>query len=82
MAADLRAELVVISQGPLEAQVQLAGLRYFAVADATPPHRLIGLQGFPVGDRITDPRVKAPPPARTLGELPGEMREPARWPAG
>ena len=73
MASDLRAELVVISQGPLEAQVQLAGLRYFAVADATPPHRLIGLQGFPVGDRITNPLVKAPPPARTLGELPGEM---------
>ncbi len=73
MAADLRAELVVISQGPLEAQVQLAGLRYFAVADATAPHRLIGLLGFPVGDRITNPLVKAPPPARTLGELPGEM---------
>ena len=73
MAADLRTDLVVISQGPLEAQVQLAGLRYFAAADATPPHRLIGLQGFPVGDRITNPLVKAPPPPRTLGELPGEM---------
>ena len=73
MAADLRAELVVISQGPLEAQVQLAGLRYFAAADATPPHRLIGLQGFPVGDRITNPLVKAPPPVRTLGELPSEL---------
>ena len=75
MAADLRAELVVVSQGPLEAQVQLAGLRYFAAADATPPHRLIGLQGFPVGDRITNPLVKAPPPARTLGELPGGMAD-------
>ena len=73
MAADLRAELVVLSAAPLEAVVQLAGLRYYAAADATPPHRLIGLQGFPVGDRITDPRVKAPPPPRTLGELPGEM---------
>jgi CubicO group peptidase (beta-lactamase class C family) len=73
MAADLRAELVVISAAPLEAQVQLSGLRYLAAADATPPHRLIGLRGFPVGDRITDPRVKAPPPARILGEPPGEM---------
>jgi CubicO group peptidase (beta-lactamase class C family) len=73
MAADLRAELVVIRAAPLEAYVQLAGLRYVAVADATPPHRLTGLRGFPVGDGITDPRVKAPPPARTLGELPGEM---------
>jgi CubicO group peptidase (beta-lactamase class C family) len=73
MAADLRADLVVISQGTLEAQVQLAGLRYFAAADATPPHRLTGLQGFPVGDRITNPLVKAPPPPRTLGELPGQV---------
>jgi CubicO group peptidase (beta-lactamase class C family) len=73
MAADLRAELVIISQAPLEAQVQLAGLRYYAAADPAPPHRLIGLRGFPVGDRIADPRVKAPPPARTLGEPPDEM---------
>ena len=73
MAADLRAELIVLSAAPLEAVVQLAGLRYYAVADATPPHRLAGLRGFPLGDRITDPRVKAPPSPRTLGELPGEM---------
>ncbi len=73
MAADLRTELVVISAAPLEAVVHLAGLRYFAAADSEPPHRLIGLRGFPLGDRITDPRVKAPPPARTLGELPGEL---------
>ena len=73
MAADLRAELVVISAAPLEAQVQLAGLRFFVAADVTPPHRLIGLRGFPLGDRITDPRVKTPPPVRTFGELPGEM---------
>ena len=73
MAADLRAELVVLSAAPLEAVVQLAGLRYFAVADAAPPHRLAGLRGFPLGDRITDPRVKAPPSARTLGEPPGEV---------
>ena len=73
MAADLRKELVVISQRPLEAQIQLGGLRYIAAADAAPPHRLIGLWGFPVGDRITDPRVKAPPPARTLGDPPAEI---------
>ena len=73
MAADLRAELVVISAAPLEAHIQLGGLRYIAAADAEPPHRLIGLRGFPLGARITDPRVKAPPPPRTLGELPSEM---------
>ena len=73
MAADLRAELVVISQAPLEAQVQLAGLRYIAAADADAAAPADRPAGFPVGDRITDPRVKAPPPARTLGELPGEI---------
>ena len=73
MAADLRAELVVLSAAPLEAVVQLAGLRYYAAADATPPYRLIGLQGFPLGGRITDPRAKAPLPGRTLGEPPGEV---------
>ncbi len=80
MAADLRAELVVIRATPLEAVVHLAGLRYFATAGATPPHRLIGLRGFPFGDRITDPRVKAPPPACTLGELPSEL--PGELPGG
>ena len=43
-----------------EVQVQLAGQRYVAVAAAEPPHRLVGLRGFVLGDRITDPRVKAP----------------------
>ena len=53
--------------------MQLAGLRFVAAADAAPPHRLIGLRGFPLGDRVTDPRVKAPPPARTLGAPPDEI---------
>jgi CubicO group peptidase (beta-lactamase class C family) len=68
IAADLRTELVVIGQAPLEVQVQLAGHRYVAVAGSVPPHRLTGLRGFVLGERITDPRIKAPPPARTLGE--------------
>ena len=67
IAADLRTELVVIRQAPLEAQVELAGQRYVAVADSVPPHRLIGLRGFVPGERITDPRLKAPRPSRTLG---------------
>ncbi len=73
MAADLRGELVVIGARPLDAVVQLAGLRYYATADAAPPHRLTGLRGVPFGDRITDPRVKAPPPVSTLGEPPDEI---------
>ena len=66
----LRGELVVISQAPFEAQVDLAGLRLVAAADAAPPHRLIGLRGFPLGDRVTDPRVKDPRPARIHGDPP------------
>jgi hypothetical protein len=66
----LRGELVVISQAPLEAQVDLAGLRLVAAADAAPPHRLIGLRGFPLGDRVTDPRVKDPRSARIHGDPP------------
>lgn len=73
IAPDLRTELVVIRQAPLEALVQLAGLRYVAVADAAPPHRLTGLRGFVLGERITDSRIKTPPPARTLGDPPEEI---------
>ena len=75
MAADLRAELVVIGQAPLEVQVQLAGQRYVAVADPVPPHRLIGLRGFVLGERITDPRLTTPRPSRTLGQPPDGMGE-------
>ena len=66
-APDLREELVVIGQAPLQAHVQLAGMRYLAEVDAHPPHRLTGLRGFPLAERITDPRLTAPPPARTHG---------------
>jgi CubicO group peptidase (beta-lactamase class C family) len=72
-AADLRSELTVIGQAPLEAQVQLAGLRYVAIAAPEPPHRLIGLRGFPLAERITDPRIKAPPPVRAAGRPPHEL---------
>ena len=72
-AADLRAELTVIRQAPNEAQVQLAGLRYVAIVTPEPPHRLIGLRGFPLAERIADPRVKAPPPVRAAGRPPHDI---------
>ena len=75
VAAALREEPVVIGQAPLSARVQLAGLEVFASVEADPPHRLTGLQGYPLGGRITDTRVTAPPPARTLGDVPAEMAE-------
>jgi CubicO group peptidase (beta-lactamase class C family) len=72
-AADLRTELIVIGQAPLEAHVQLAGVRYLAAVDDQPPHRLMALQGFPLAGRITDSRVTAPPPARSLGPAPAPV---------
>jgi CubicO group peptidase (beta-lactamase class C family) len=75
LAADLRSELIVIGQTPLQANVQLAGLRYFAAAAPEPPHRLTGLRGFPLAERLRDPRVKHPPPARILGEPPATIRQ-------
>jgi CubicO group peptidase (beta-lactamase class C family) len=73
VAADLREEPIVIGQAPLSAHVQLGGLEVFAAAEADPPHRLIGLQAPATGRPITDPRVAAPPPARTLGDVPTAM---------
>jgi CubicO group peptidase (beta-lactamase class C family) len=74
--SDLREELVVIGQAPLQAHVQLAGMRYLAVVDADPPHRLTGLRGFPVAERITDPRLTAPPPAHIYGTRPDQAEAP------
>jgi CubicO group peptidase (beta-lactamase class C family) len=73
VAADLREELIVIGQAPLSARVQLAGLEVFASVDADPPHRLTGLYASPTGRRITDTRVAAPSPVRTLGDVPAAM---------
>lgn len=69
-AADLQGELTVISQVPLEAVVQLSGARYVAIVTPEPPHRLIGLRGFTLAERITDTRLKETPPVRTAGRPP------------
>jgi CubicO group peptidase (beta-lactamase class C family) len=75
MAATLREDLVVVGQAPLQAQIELAGMRYVAAVDADPPHRLTGLRAIPLGKRITDPRATAPPPARIQGEPGGNIQE-------
>ena len=72
-APDLREELIVIGQAPLEAHVQLAGMRYLATVDDHPPHRLTGLRGFPLAERITDPRLTAPPPVHIYGATPDKI---------
>jgi hypothetical protein len=72
-AANLRGEPTVIRQVPFEAQVQLAGLRYVAVTTPEPPHRLVGVRGFPLAERITDSRLKERPPVRSAGQPPPEI---------
>ena len=57
VAADLRGEIVVISQAPLGTQVRIASLEIFASAAAEPPQRLTGLQAVPRVGHITDTRV-------------------------
>ena len=69
-AGDLRGELAVLGQGPLEAQVRLADVEYLVVVEPEPPHRIAGLHAMPLGRRVRDPRVTAPAPVRTLGEVP------------
>lgn len=72
MAVDLREEVVVADFSPLAVQVQLAGWQVHVVADARPPHRLKAVNRFPLGRRITDPRVAAPV-TRTFGEVPAAV---------
>jgi len=76
LAADLRdGELAVIGQTAVQAYVELAGMRYIAVTEDEPPHRLTGLRGLPVGSRVHDPRVTGPAPVRTQGQVPAGLEE-------
>jgi hypothetical protein len=76
VAADLRdGELAVIGQTPVQAYVELTGMRYIAVAEAEPPHRLTGLRVLPIGSRVHDPRVTEPAPVRTQGPVPAGIKE-------
>jgi CubicO group peptidase (beta-lactamase class C family) len=69
-APDLHGALVVVDQAPLAVRAQIGDTELVAMADESPPHRLTGIQGIPLGRRITDARVAAPPPARILGDVP------------
>ena len=68
-APGLRAELVTTLETPLRLRGQIGGLQLEAVVSADPPHRLTGLRLFPLGERVTDPRVAAPS-TRASGEVP------------
>jgi hypothetical protein len=65
----LRAELVIMLETPLRLRGQIGGLQLEAAVEPDPPHRLTGLRLFPLGERVTDPRV-AGPSTRMSGEVP------------
>jgi CubicO group peptidase (beta-lactamase class C family) len=65
----LREELVVTLETPLRLRAQIGGMQLEAAAAAGPPHRLTGLRLYPLGERVTDPRVAAPS-TRTAGDVP------------
>ena len=69
VAEHLRGELVVTTETPLGVRGEISGLRLEAAAQAAPPHRLTRLRLYPLGQRVTDPRVTAPPTA-TSGTVP------------
>jgi CubicO group peptidase (beta-lactamase class C family) len=73
VAAALREELVVVGHATLQAHVRIARSEVFAAVEADPPHRITGLRVIPVAGPATDTRVAAPPPARTLGDVPAEV---------
>jgi CubicO group peptidase (beta-lactamase class C family) len=69
VAEQLRGELVVTAETPLSLRGEISGLRLEAAAEAAPPYRLTRLRLYPLGQRITDPRI-AEPPAAAAGTVP------------
>lgn len=69
VAGRLREDLVVTRETPSGVRAQVADLRIEAAVEAEPPYRLTGLRMYPVGERVSDPRVAAPP-VRSSGTVP------------
>jgi beta-lactamase family protein len=76
IAARLREELVVTQEDPLHARARAGGIAFEADAEAEPPHRLYGFRAYPVGGRVTDARVSAPPTSSS-GAVPAVAAETA-----
>jgi len=76
IAARLREEVVVAQDDPLHAHAQVGGIQFEADAESEPPHRLYGFRAYPVGSRVTDARVAAPPTSSS-GAVPAVAAEAA-----
>ena len=71
VAAQLRQEVVVIQETPLQLRAEVGDLQVEAAAEPGPPYRLTGLRAYPLGKRVTDPRVSGPS-TRTAGPVPAK----------
>jgi len=76
IAARLREELVVTQDDPLMARARAGGIGFETEAEAEPPHRLRDFRAYPVGSRVTDARVAAPPTSSS-GAVPAVAAETA-----
>ena len=76
IAARLREELVITLDDPLQARARAGGIAFEADAEAEPPHRLYVFRAYPVGSRVTDARVAAPP-TTSSGAVPAVAAETA-----
>jgi len=76
LAARLREEIVITQDDPLHARARVGGIQFDADAEAAPPHRLYDFRGYPVGSRVTDARVAAPP-VSSSGAVPAVAAEAA-----
>lgn len=68
------AELVVAHASAANVRAQLGDLRIEAATEPDPPHRFAALRLYPLGNRVTDPRIAEPVNA-TLGEVPARAVE-------
>jgi CubicO group peptidase (beta-lactamase class C family) len=76
IAPRLREELVVTPDDPLMARARVGGIGFEAEAEAEPPRRLRDFRAYPVGSRVTDARVAAPPTSSS-GAVPAVAAEAA-----
>ncbi len=68
------AELEVAHASAAHVRAQLGDLRIEAAIEPEPPHRFAALRVYPLGSRVTDPRI-ADPVNTTLGEVPARAVE-------
>ena len=69
VAGRLAGDLTVTAVTALTVRAEVGGLRVEAVTEADPPHRLTRLRIYPLGQRVTDPRVESPS-TRRRGPVP------------